>query len=188
MENIGTTPEWVAAIALLGQAGIFVWQTRVFRHHAKSQQLIGKVLQEQAGIMSRQVEIAAEAGRFTRRTAIKEERARLFDSILSMKTMVVSAIEKTKVSSESKAGVVDMNAAWESLANQCTTCQKELITCIHIPPELKNYFLQYAVKAAAIVDRRPTGSANAQPLIDLNAEYKDYGKKMIDAAQTPIDV
>jgi hypothetical protein len=187
MEHMGTIPEWVAAIALLGQAGVFVWQTRIFKHHATSQKLIADVLKKLEEIMGRLETMAGEAASFTRRMAVKEEREGLFDCIQSMKEKVVLAIEKTKVSSESKQGVQDMDAAWLNVGSQSIACQKELIK-LGLPPELKNFFLEYAIKALAIAEARSPGSANAQPLVALNTEYKDYGKKMIEVAQIPIDV
>jgi hypothetical protein len=186
-KNVDNLPEWVAAVALTMQAAVFVWQTTVFKHHARSQKLIAEVLQKQEEIMKRQEEISADVSKFMRLGALKEERGRLFDSLRLMRAQVITAIEKTRVSSQSKEGVEAMDAAWNALVDSCTTCQKELIT-VEISAELKNYFLNYAMKAVGIANKRPAGFANAQPLTDLNAEYADYNTKMIEAVRTPVDI
>ena len=192
MEKIGIVAECLAAIALLWQVVVLLRQTKLFKHHATSQQLIGEVLQKQAEIMERQAQISEEAGRFTRRMADKEERETLFSCIQAMKAQVATVIQTTDINSNFVRDQDAVEAAWQTLAEYAVACHKELTVSIHLPLMLRNYFLDYTNRLVAVLQSRSAAPRTAQQLaayrqelLVLDAEYVDFLKRMTETALTP---
>jgi hypothetical protein len=112
-------PEWVAAIALLIQAGILLLQALILRRHgetmekhadvAKAQsetaELIGKALDQQGQILNQQTKIMDEQFKFQRAAMAQADRQQVFDSLLKLRNglhMLIAKIEEPGMVNESR--------------------------------------------------------------------------------------
>lgn len=61
------------------------------------------------------------------------------------------------------------------------------MTAIHLSPEEKNYFLQYAQTIDALVQTHgDDAKRNLEALKSVSDPYKDFSKMLGKAAQTPL--
>lgn len=192
-------PEWVAAIALLIQAVILFIQAKILGRHAdtmeehtaiartqaRTAELIGAALEQQGKILSDQGKIMAEQLEFQRRLAAQAEREKVFGVVLELRSRVVALVSNLSVGSPPGTSISPgtrekQESEWSSLEAAILPCEKAMITSIHLNQDEKNYFLRYAQAVDAA-----TRSRNIQALRALDDDYKDFGKMMMTAAQTP---
>ena len=183
-----TTPEWVAAIALLIQARILWRHAHTLEEHARiassqahTAELIGQALRQQGQILDEQTKIMDEQFKFQRRLEVKAERTKIFDLLMQVRISVAMLQRKMM---ERNISDEEMSGYWERLTSDVPLCMKELHTSIQISGSEKQYFLGY-VRAVAALQRTGDILKDIENVKALHDKYQDFNKKMFAAAETP---
>ena len=159
-----------------------------------------KLMSEQGKVLDEQTKIMAKQFSFQRRIEAQAERARVFDVVLDLRAKAVRLKQVLAFSNplvppgsmldplEQQYREKERAAAWTRMSEAIIPCQKALLTAIHLSVEETNYFLGYAQAVDALeIGHTNNAAVDLKALEKLDENYKDFAKKMIDAAQPPAD-
>jgi len=195
---------WIAAVALLVQAVVLLVQAvilllqwRILRHHGevmeqhtdigriqvKTAQLIGDAIQQQGQILEAQFT-------FQKRIDAKAEREQVFEKIFAVARNVralSNVLANIPPGTSRDFAKERIDRSWNELGNSATECQKGLTTSIHIPEDVKNYFIRFCgVVSDAVEKQEDDVSAARKQLRQLEVPDKDFSAMLRKLAQAPI--
>lgn len=195
-------PEWSAAAALLIQAFILILQWRILKRHAvtmeehteiagtqaKALELIGQALQQQGKILDDQVKIMAEQFKFSKQLEAADERTRVFDLVLTLRSriwLLTSTLSKIQPSNYNADASRAVKQGFDDLALAILPCQKALLTSVHLSKTEKEYFMRYSQDVDNLKMANDPNKDFAA-LNQLNAKYKDFDQMMLKMAQSEL--
>ncbi|MGA9039744.1 MAG: hypothetical protein WB421_04340 [Terriglobales bacterium] len=153
-------PEWVAAIALLIQAGILLLQAAILRKHGETMEkhaeiakgqsetaaLIGKALDQQGKILDEQTKIMDEQFKFQRATMAQADRQQVFAALVALRNSMHMLIAKIEEPGERyPPRLAEEQRMQAALLTHMLPLQNAFISSVHLTPEEKDYFGRYSV-------------------------------------------
>jgi hypothetical protein len=180
--------EWVAAIALLAQAfifllqaGIFAWQALILRRHAKTLEehtatakLIKEALDHQETVLNTQSDIMSKQLELQRQIDEKAEREIVFSSVINVQTDLealarrLGRVQLSTVTGQDRAEASDI---FNRLAGSVTECHKAIVMALHLGDEEKEPFVAFCNDVSALPE---TGdpAKDLKPVTELRDKYK----------------
>jgi hypothetical protein len=194
------SPEWIAAFALLIQAGIFLLHAWILRRHgkaldknvdiantqAKTGELMAKAMEQQGKILDDQSKIMNAQFQFQRRVTAQAEKEKVYDCLLKLRTSVIMLISKIEEPGDRYAPrVAEEQRLQAALVSSILPCQKAVVTSIHLTPEEREYFGRYIVDVSDLVVSTTNLPAILPKLKQLHVKYEDFLAMVAKVAQTP---
>jgi hypothetical protein len=196
-------PEWVAAIALLIQAGIFVLHALILRKHATTLEkhveiagtqattakLIGQAIEQQGKVLNEQTKIMDEQLRFQRRIEAKAERVEVFDLLLQTQVsfrMLHQALMEVQLSNYTQEMRSRVKARWEELQQDLSPAAKEVHTSIYLSDEEREYFVRYTEELLAIEETADIRK-DIERVDAFYKKHKGFVQKLFALAKTPVE-
>jgi hypothetical protein len=166
-----SSPEWIAAFALLIQAGIFLLHARILQKHGKALdktveiagtqaetgKLMATALDQQGTILAEQTKIMDEQFKFQRSAMAQADRHEVFSALISLRTslrMLIAKIESPGTRLPER--IAEEQQMQESLLAHTLPVQKAFFSSVHLTKEEKDYCGHFTVDVNDAVE----GDAN----------------------------
>jgi len=183
-----SSPEWIAAFALLIQAGIFLLHARILHKHsaaldktveiantqAETGKLMATALDQQSKILAEQTKIMGEQFKFHRATMAQADRHEVFSSLISLRTSLKLLIAKVQEPGERYAPrIAEEQRMQAALLAHMLPVQKAFISSVHLTPEEKDYCARFIVDVHDSVEGDANLPARLHQMKQVDAKYPD---------------
>lgn len=192
------SPEWIAAIALLIQAGILSLHAWILYRHGKALdktveiastqadtgKLMATALEQQGTILAEQTKIMTEQFKFQRAVTAQADRQEVFDALLSLRTSFLMLIAKVQEPGERYAPrVAEEQRMQAALMAHTVPVRKAIISSVHLTAEEKEYLGHYIVDVAQAVTADANLVASLPKMKQVEEKYDDILPMLVKIGQ-----